>query len=88
MVNPDPVQARRARMAQLAAAGKRIGYSLFGFAIIMFGVGAAQDFPSLHVQAVVFSLAVGSLLLAPSIVVAYGVKAAAREERERGEGRR
>ncbi len=75
-------------MAHLAAAGKRIGYALFGFAIIMFVLGAAQDFPSLPVRAVVWSLAVGSLVLAPSIVVAYGVKAAAREERERGQERR
>jgi hypothetical protein len=83
MVTPDPVRARRARMARAAALGKRVGYSLFGVAIVAFVVGAAQGFPSLLVATVVWSLAVGSLLLAPSIVVGYGVKAAEREDRRR-----
>jgi hypothetical protein len=75
-------------MARLAATGKRVGYTLFLIAIVTFGVGAAQGFPTLLVRAVVWSLAVGSLALAPSIVVAYGVKAAEREEREEREERR
>ncbi len=83
MVTPDPVQARRMLMGRLAALGKRVGYLLFLVAIIAFVAGAAADFPSPLVRIVVVSLALGSLVLAPSIVLAYGVKAAEREDRER-----
>lgn len=81
MVTPDPIRARRARMAGLARAGKRGGYTLFLVAIVAFVVGAATSFPRALVQLVIWSLAVGSLLLAPAIVIGYGVKAAEREDR-------
>ena len=80
----DPVRARRLLMGRLAALGKRVGYMLFLVAIVAFVAGATSDFPSKLVTIVVVCLAVGSVVLAPSIVVAYGVKAADREERERG----
>jgi hypothetical protein len=83
MVTPDPIRARRARMAGLARAGKRAGYTLFLVAIVAFVVGAATGFPRVLVQVVIWSLAVGSALLAPAIVVAYGVKAAEREDTPR-----
>jgi hypothetical protein len=78
---PDAVHARRAQAALLAKLGKRVGYSLFLVAIVVFVIGALTDFPDLAVTVVVACLVVGSLLLAPAIVVAYGVKAADREER-------
>ncbi len=81
MVTPDPVRTRRARIARLARAGKRAGCSLFVLAMVAFAVGAASDFPPVVVTVVVASLAAGSLLLAPAIVVGYGVKAAEREDR-------
>lgn len=80
MVTPDPVRARRARMGRLAKTGKRIGYTLFLLACVAFFVGLATDFPGTLVTVVVASLVVGSILLAPAIVVAYGVKAAERED--------
>jgi hypothetical protein len=40
-----------------------------------------SSFPHVLVQVVIWSLAVGSVVLAPAIVVAYGVKAAEREDR-------
>lgn len=65
----------------MAKAGKRVGYGLFLVAIVAFVAGALAEFPDPLVTVVIASLAVGSLVLAPSIIVAYGVKAADREER-------
>jgi hypothetical protein len=69
-------------MAQVARTGKRVGYSLFLVAIVAFFAGLAADFPASLVTLVIGSLVVGSIVLAPAIVIGYGVKAAAREERE------
>ena len=60
--------------------GKRIGYLLFLVAVVAFVAAALSDFPPVLVTVVVASLAVGSALLLPAIVVGYGVKAAARED--------
>ena len=79
----DPVRLRRARAARFASMGKRIGYSLFLVAIVAFVAGAVAGFSSPYVTTVVVCLGVGSLLLAPAIVIGYGVKAAEREERSR-----
>jgi len=59
------------------------GYGLWAVAMVAFFVGAAAGFSPLVVTLVVTTLAVGSVLLAPAIVVGYGVKAAARDERDR-----
>ncbi|HEX8769303.1 MAG TPA: hypothetical protein VF711_00900 [Acidimicrobiales bacterium] len=80
----DPVHQRRARAAQLAALGKKTGYSLFLVAIAAFVAGAIGGFSTPYVTVVVACLAVGSVLLAPAIVIGYGVKAAEREERGGG----
>ncbi|HEX2047815.1 MAG TPA: hypothetical protein VHF27_08625 [Acidimicrobiales bacterium] len=77
----DPVRARRARIARLVALGQRIGYSLWLVAIVVFFVGAATTFRPAVVTVVIGCLAVGSALLAPSIVISYGVRAADREDR-------
>jgi len=77
----DPVLARRAQMGRLARTGKRIGYSLWLVAIVAFAVGMATSFNPTLTTVVIGCLAMGSALLAPSIVVAYGVRAADREER-------
>jgi len=78
---PDPVLARRAQMARLARTGKRVGYSLWLVAIVTFTVGMLSTLRPAMTTIIVGSLAVGSALLAPAIVIAYGVRAADREER-------
>jgi hypothetical protein len=83
-VSVDPVRARRARMGRLAATGKRTGYLLYLVGIAGFFVGLVANFPSWLVGVVVASLAVGSALLLPSIILGYAVRAAEREDRERG----
>ncbi len=80
--HPDPVLVRRARIGRAVAAGKRVGYGLWLVAIVVFTVGAATSFRPAMVTCVIGCLAVGSVLLAPSIVISYGIRAADREDRE------
>jgi hypothetical protein len=80
----DPIRERRARIARLVEIGQRVGYSLFGIAIVGFIVGFATGFGSTSTTIVVASILVGSLVLAPAIVFGYAVKAAEREDRELG----
>ncbi len=80
----DPVRERRARIARLVEIGQRVGYGLFGLAVVAFVVGFVVGFDGLPGTTVVASLLVGSVVLAPAIVFGYAVKAAEREDRERG----
>ena len=83
-MNEDPVRARRARIARLTDLGQRIGYALFGIAIVFFVIGFVVGYSGLLVTIIVTSLLVGSGVLAPSIVFSYAVRAAEREDRELG----
>jgi hypothetical protein len=82
----DPVLVRRARIGRAAAMAKRVGYSLWLVAIVVFVVGAATRFRPAMVTLVIGCLTVGSALLAPSIVISYGIRAADREDREAAGG--
>ena len=77
---PDPIRLRRARMARLAGAGRRLGYGSLGVALAAFATGAATGFTTLVVTAVVAALILGSIVLLPAIVVGYGVRAAERDD--------
>ena len=81
----DPVRARRRLMGRLARLGKRVGYSGLGVALVVFMVGAAGKFTPVIVTVVVTALVVGSIFLLPAIVIGYGVSAAEREDRVRGD---
>jgi hypothetical protein len=83
-VNEDPVLARRARIARLTDLGQKIGYALFGIAIVFFVIGFVVGYSGLLVTIIVTSLLLGSLVLAPAIVFSYAVRAAEREDRELG----
>ncbi len=78
----DDVLAHRARLARLVKVGKRLGWGLFGCAVVVFVIGAITGFASWMVTTVVVAMAVGSLLLAPAIVLGYGIRAAERDERD------
>jgi len=80
----DPVRARRAQAARAAEIGQRVGYALFGVAAVAFVVGFVVGFGGFTVGLVTGCLIAGSIVLAPAIVVGYAVKAAEREDRERG----
>jgi hypothetical protein len=79
-----PVRVRRARIARWSLLANRLGYLLFGLAVALFVVAFVVGFTGPLVAAIVASMVVGSLLLAPSIVLGYAVKAAEREDRARG----
>jgi hypothetical protein len=80
----DPVRQRRARVAQLVSTGQRIGYGLFAVAVVAFFVGFVVGFDEAVVDLIVGCIIVGSLVLAPSIVFSYAVKAAERDDLEHG----
>ena len=80
----DPVLERRARIARWVALGQRTGYGLFLGAIVLFIAGFAIGFDGWVGSTIVGCLVAGSLVLAPAIVFGYAVKAAEREDRERG----
>lgn len=80
----DPVRARRSTIARAVAAGKRVGYGLFLVAVVAFFVGMVVDFSGGLVTLIVACLLVGSVVLAPSIVFDYAVKAADRDDQSRG----
>jgi hypothetical protein len=84
VVTDDPVLARRERIARVAALGKRIGYLAMGFAIVAFFIGVVTSFPQWTVDLSIAGLVVSCVVLPIPIVLGYGVRAAAREDRERG----
>lgn len=77
----DPVIIRRARIKKFCDVGSRIGYTCFGLAIVLFFVALIVGFPAVLVSLVLASMAVGSVVLLPAIVLGYGVKAADAEDR-------
>ena len=80
----DPVRARRARVARASLLANRIGYLFFAVAVAVFIIGFAVGFTGAIVVIVVTALVVGSLLLAPAIVLGYAIKAAERDDRDHG----
>src|SRR5262249_50918348 len=79
---PDPVLARRARIARVARVGKRTGDAALGVAVAGLVGAAATDFPPLAVALSVTALVVAIVVLPVPIVLGYGIHAAEREERE------
>ena len=62
----------------------RVGYLCFVISMVVFAVALATSFNSLASTVIITGLIVGSILLAPAIVLGYAVKAAERDDRERG----
>lgn len=80
----DPVRARRQKIAKYTLLANRVGYLFYALAIATFIIGFAISFNAAVSAIVIGSLVIGSILLAPAIVLGYAVKAAEREDRERG----
>jgi hypothetical protein len=80
----DAVRARRSVIAKWNGIATRVGYALFLLAIVMFFVALATSFSSGKVTIITTSMIVGSVLLAPAIVVGYAVKAAEKDDVARG----
>lgn len=80
----DPVRVRRAQVAKWTLLANRVGYLFVALAIALFVIAFAVGFSSTMANLVIVSFVIGCVLLAPSIIVGYAVKAAEREDRERG----
>jgi hypothetical protein len=80
----DAVRAKRQKVAKYTLLANRIGYLFFALAIATFIIGFAVSFNGAVSAIVVGSVIAGSILLAPAIVLGYAVKAAERDDRERG----
>ncbi len=77
---------RRARISRIVDLGQRVGYSLWLVAIVTFVAGAATSFRPAMVTIVIGCLGAGSALLAPAIVISYGVRAADKADRGEPDG--
>ena len=62
----------------------RTGYALLATAVVLFFVALIVGFSSTMATLVVAALVAACVLLAPSIVLGYAVKAAERDDRQRG----
>ena len=80
----DPVRALRQKVARYNLLANRIGYLFLAVSMSCFVMAFAFGFKGPLVTAVVVTLIIGSILLAPSIVIGYAVKAAERDDREKG----
>jgi NADH:ubiquinone oxidoreductase subunit 6 (subunit J) len=78
---PDPVRARRARIARANAWAKRVGYSLLVLAVVAFVIAAVAGFPDWAVIMTAAALVGACVVLPVPIVIGYGLRAAEREDR-------
>lgn len=76
----DPVLERRQRIGHWAHLAKRTGYLLWTAAVVLFFVALVAGLPRALTTSVLVCMGVGSIFLAPAIVIGYGVKAADRED--------
>ncbi len=78
----DPVLARRAQVARWTLLANRVGYLVPALAIALFFLAFLFGFTATMASLVIGTLVVSFLLLAPSIVLGYAVKAADRADAE------
>ena len=78
----DDVVARRARLKRITSLGQRTGYGLYLLSLVLGAIGVRWGYTPLLSTLIAVALVVGSMLLAPTIVMSHGIKAAEREERE------
>lgn len=76
----DPVHRRRRSIAVWTRRANRTGYLFFGVAIVVFVVALATEFSGTMAALVTASMIIGSILLAPAIVLGYAIKAAEKED--------
>jgi len=80
----DPVRNRREIISKWTNFAKRVGYLCYLVSIVAVAVGLSWRFTPLVGRIGTLSLMIGSVLLAPAIVLGYAVKAADREDRKNG----
>jgi hypothetical protein len=80
----DPVRARRERVARWTLLANRTGYLVLALAVALFVIAFAVGFSATMATLVIVAMVVSFVLLVPSIILGYAVKAAERDDRERG----
>ena len=85
MTNSDDANSlliRRQQASLIANTGRKIGYSIFFLSLIIFAIGLTVEFNNLVARTLTVLLIMGSIVLAPSILLHYAVRGAEREEKE------
>jgi hypothetical protein len=78
----DPVVVRRNRIDRWNKVASRTGYGLYAVSVAAFFGGLWTSFTTaMHFVSGV-ALVVGSIILAPAIVITYGIRAARREDQQ------
>lgn len=80
----DPVRSRRQMISRINNAANRLGYLLWAIAMVCFVTAFVVGFKGPLVNVVTACIIAGSILLAPSIIIGYAVKAAERDDLEHG----
>ncbi len=80
----DAVRIKRAKVARWSLLANRIGYLFVALAMALFFMAFVLSFTATMATLVIVSLVIGCVLLAPSIVIGYAVKAAERDDLEHG----
>lgn len=80
----DPVRARRVQVARWTLLANRVGYLVLALAMTLFVLAFLFGFTPTMATLIIVGLVVSFALLAPSIVLGYAVKAAERDDVERG----
>ena len=80
----DPVRVRRAAIAIWTKRANRLGYLLFAAAITLFMIAFLGDFNDTMVTLITICMVIGSIFLAPAIVLGYAVKAAEKDDTAQG----
>ena len=81
-MNPenDPVVLRRNRIDHYNKIASRSGYGMWGVSVVTFFAGLWSSLTEAMHFVSGATLMIGSIILAPSIVVKYGIRAARRED--------
>ena len=78
----NSLMLRRQQASLIANTGRKIGYSSFFLSLIIFAIGLTVEFNNLVARTLTVLLIMGSIVLAPSILLHYAVRGAEREEKE------
>ena len=81
---PDPIRRRRNIFAKWTKRANRCGYLALGVSIVTVAIGLIDTFSPLIGRIATAGLVIGSILLAPAIVLGYAIKSAEKEDRLNG----
>ena len=80
----DRVLGQRKIIAKYTLLANRIGYLLWAVSVSTFVMAFVMGFSGPIVSVITVTLVIGGVLLAPSIILGYAIKAAIREDKEMG----